>query len=226
MAVSNLNSIVEGSTKPGEKRDLINKNGILNKDAFLKLLLEQLKHQDPTSPMETDKMLSQAADLTVVESQQNIAKALEKMSSKLAAASDYNLVSAVGKMADTGKDRITVSGSNERHNFSLYFPKDYKAGTVTIKDSNGRIVHTQTFKEGKEGTKDFSWDGKTPDGKRAENGTYTVSATYTTQGGQKHTIKMGMYKIQAVRFGTEGVQFKMGGKYYPHSEIREIQEQA
>ena len=213
MAVSNLNSIVEGGTKPGEKRDLINKNGILNKDAFLKLLLEQLKHQDPTSPMETDKMLSQAADLTVVESQQNIAKALEKMSSKLAAASDYNLVSAVGKMADTGKDRITVSGSNERHNFSLYFPKDYKVGKGTIKDS-------------KEGTKDFSWDGKTPDGKRAENGTYTVSATYTTQGGQKHTIKMGMYKIQAVRFGTEGVQFKMGGKYYPHSEIREIQEQA
>ena len=42
----------------------------LDNDAFMKLFLEQLKNQDPTSPMETDKIITQTAQLTQVEMQE------------------------------------------------------------------------------------------------------------------------------------------------------------
>lgn len=36
----------------------------------MKLFLEQLKNQDPTAPMETDKIITQTAQLTQVEMQE------------------------------------------------------------------------------------------------------------------------------------------------------------
>ena len=51
----------------------------LDKDAFMKLFLEQLKNQDPTAPMETDKIITQTAQLTQVEMQEENKKAMKEM---------------------------------------------------------------------------------------------------------------------------------------------------
>ncbi len=51
----------------------------LDKDAFMKLFLEQLKNQDPTAPMETEKIITQTAQLTQVEMQEENKKAMKEM---------------------------------------------------------------------------------------------------------------------------------------------------
>ena len=51
----------------------------MDKDAFMKLFLEQLKNQDPTAPMETDKIITQTAQLTQVEMQEENKKAMKEM---------------------------------------------------------------------------------------------------------------------------------------------------
>lgn len=52
-------------------KDKVKKNpNELDNDAFMKLFLEQLKNQDPTAPMETDKIITQTAQLTQVEMQE------------------------------------------------------------------------------------------------------------------------------------------------------------
>lgn len=51
----------------------------LDKDTFMKLFLEQLKNQDPTAPMETEKIITQTAQLTQVEMQEENKKAMKEM---------------------------------------------------------------------------------------------------------------------------------------------------
>lgn len=64
----NLNQITgyDEAIKNKEKKD----TSRLDNDAFMKLFLEQLKNQDPTAPMETDKIITQTAQLTQVEMQE------------------------------------------------------------------------------------------------------------------------------------------------------------
>ena len=60
---------VSGYNKAKENKPKKNTNELDN-DAFMKLFLEQLKNQDPTSPMEPDKVITQTAQLTQVEMQE------------------------------------------------------------------------------------------------------------------------------------------------------------
>lgn len=62
----------------------------LDKDAFMKLFLEQLKNQDPTSPMETDKIITQTAQLTQVEMQEENKKTMKEVAQAMAASQETN----------------------------------------------------------------------------------------------------------------------------------------
>lgn len=62
----------------------------LDKDAFMKLFLEQLKNQDPTSPMETDKIITQTAQLTQVEMQEENKKTMKEVAQAMKASQETN----------------------------------------------------------------------------------------------------------------------------------------
>ncbi|WP_407918849.1 flagellar hook assembly protein FlgD [Helicobacter didelphidarum] len=82
---------VTGSTASREKKKETTQiaNG-LDKDAFMKLFLEQLKNQDPTSPMETDKIITQTAQLTQVEMQEENKKTMKEVAEAMKASQDTN----------------------------------------------------------------------------------------------------------------------------------------
>ncbi|KOY82682.1 flagellar hook assembly protein FlgD [Lysinibacillus sp. FSL H8-0500] len=54
-------------------------NSELGKDAFLKLLITQLQHQDPTNPMDDREFISQMAQFSSLEQMQNMTKAMESL---------------------------------------------------------------------------------------------------------------------------------------------------
>lgn len=54
--------------------------GELDRDAFLKLLVAQLRYQDPTKPLDPTEIVSQTSQLTVVDKLAEIATALEQSS--------------------------------------------------------------------------------------------------------------------------------------------------
>lgn len=82
---------VTGSSAAREKKKETTQiaNG-LDKDAFMKLFLEQLKNQDPTSPMETDKIITQTAQLTQVEMQEESKKTMKEVAQAMKASQETN----------------------------------------------------------------------------------------------------------------------------------------
>jgi flagellar basal-body rod modification protein FlgD len=84
----------------------------LDRDAFLKMLIVQLKNQDPLEPMEDREFIAQLAQFSALEQMQQMNKSLYEF---LRASSIFQAVSLIGRVV-TGRDCKTgenVSGKVE-----------------------------------------------------------------------------------------------------------------
>jgi len=58
---------VNGTTRTADTTTASTSNDSLDKQAFLQLLVAQLRYQDPTSPMDTSQLMAQTTQLTTME---------------------------------------------------------------------------------------------------------------------------------------------------------------
>ena len=78
----------------------------LDKDDFLKLLITQLSHQDPTQPMDNTEFVAQMAQFSSLEQMHNMSEGFTKMSAFM---NISEAVSTLGKTVEIelGEDKIT-----------------------------------------------------------------------------------------------------------------------
>ena len=68
-----VNSITTATPAPVASSVTSKPGGALDKDTFLKLLVEQLRHQDPTAPADSSEWTAQMAQFSTVEQLTNLA---------------------------------------------------------------------------------------------------------------------------------------------------------
>jgi len=190
----------------------------------MKLFLTELEHQDPTDPMDTDKMLEQTAYLSTMEMNNNMKKTLDNLSKTLQSTGQFSVLSSIGKMGDTGNRYLNITDDDKKINFDLYFGDDISSGNVIIKDKSGNIVKTFPLEAHTKGVLNFDWDLIGDNGKRVASDTYEVTAKYTTPDGKDKTTALGAYPIESVRFENGKAYAKLGSNYIPFSQIKEIYE--
>lgn len=198
----------------------------LGKDDFMQLLLVELQHQDPTEPMDSDKILNQTSELASLEASENTTKALEQLSTSLAQTQEFSIIAAIGKTADLGSDAITYE-KGSTSTFEIYFDKDISSGTIDIMDGDGNKVSTINLdvEEGTtltKGVRQFSWDGLDSNGNPVKSAIYHVNATYKDADGETQTSKVGVYPIESVKFQDGKSLMKLGSNYVPLDQIVEV----
>ena len=70
--------VAAGSEYLSTKSNTTEKKDDLGKDAFMQMLVTQMKYQDPLNPMDNQQMLAQLAQFTALEQMKNVANASEK----------------------------------------------------------------------------------------------------------------------------------------------------
>jgi flagellar basal-body rod modification protein FlgD len=193
----------------------------LSNDDFMTLLLVELQHQDPTEPMDSEKILSQTSQLATLESTDKTNKALENLAKTMAASSDFAAISAIGKSADLGSNAVSYT-EGEETNFEIYFPSDIESGNVEILDVNGNTVATIPAQTGDAGVYSYSWDGRDSAGNSVDEGVYYVTASFTNANSEHLTTRLGTYPIESVRFEGGETLVKLGSTYIPLQNIKEI----
>ncbi len=88
-----------------------NKGDSLGKEDFLKLLVAQMTHQDPTNPMKDTEFVSQLATYSGLEQQINMNKNLEKLIASNNAGTVASAVGLIGTIVGyPGEDGILKTG--------------------------------------------------------------------------------------------------------------------
>ena len=217
----NLNTVANGDSKSSGIAE--NPNGVLNKDSFMKLLLVELQYQDPTEPMDSEKILTQTSQLATLESANNTNKTMSELVKKLDSNMDMGALSAIGKMASLGSNAIMLPKSGPAK-FEIYFQEEIKTGKLTITDKNGVVVREISLDKqaGKDGVLAFEWDGFNDSGEQLPAGYYSVKSEYLDVNKKQQKTQFGIYPVESVRFENGEPLMKLGSSYVPMKYIVEF----
>jgi flagellar basal-body rod modification protein FlgD len=154
IVANSLNTItVDGVTQSLESYQVsqtqANKdNSALGKDAFLQLLVTQMKYQDPLDPQDNGEYLAQLAQFSALEQMTNVADGLSDVS-KLVSNIDTSVL--VGQLSNMiGKDiqwTIDSSSTDEKGNVTTTTTKmEGKVTGVSISDGTPTVVASSNGK--------------------------------------------------------------------------------
>jgi flagellar basal-body rod modification protein FlgD len=150
-------------------------NKAMGRDAFLKLLVAQLKNQDPLKPQDNSAFVAELAQFSSLEQSMGVNDKLNQMMLQNQGMANSNVVNMVGQIATVKGSLVTTDGSG------LGVPVAFSQGrasdqtTVQILDANGKVVRTLDLGERPAGISRITWDGRSDDGVVQPAGTYAVA---------------------------------------------------
>jgi flagellar basal-body rod modification protein FlgD len=141
------------------------------KDDFMKLLVTQMKYQDPMNPMDNAQMTSQIAQLNTVEGINQLNATVSGLQASLMATQSMQSASLIGKSILADGNSINLLNGSASLSMRLEGPAE--SVVVDVINSSGRIIKTADLGANAAGIKSFTWDGSTNEGGVAPNGQYT-----------------------------------------------------
>jgi flagellar basal-body rod modification protein FlgD len=166
MAITPINSAPTSSSTAGSAAGVK-----ATKDDFLKLLVTQMKYQDPMNPMDSAQMTSQIAQLNTVEGINQLNATVTSLQASLMASQSMQSASLIGKTILA--DGNSISLLNGSANLSMRLEGAAESVVVDVINASGRIIKSTDLGANAAGIKSFTWDGSTSEGGTAPNGQYT-----------------------------------------------------
>ncbi len=145
-----------------------------NFDTFLTLLTEQLKNQDPLSPLDSTQFVDQLVQFSGVEQQINQNKNLESLITLNAANSATAAVGFIGKEVDVLNTTAPLANGNAQWSYATQ--SDAASVSILVKDANGKVVFKADGNTAT-GTHTFNWDGRDNVGTLLADGNYDLEVS-------------------------------------------------
>ncbi len=200
-------------------------NNTLDKDSFLKLMLAQMKHQDPTNPQPSHEMAAQLAQFTSLEQLSNINTALGDMNKAQQPQMNYQALNFIGKKVSGDSSKVLRIANDTKHDFNFNLSGDASKVSVKVLDGDGNVIRQIDNLNLKKGPNTITWNGMTDDGSAARPGDYKFAVEATgTNGGKLFARTDFDGKISGMNFTPEGPVLLVGNQTIRMQDVKRIEE--
>lgn len=195
----------------------------MDKDAFMKLMLAQMKNQDPTNPLKSHEMAAQLAQFSQLEQLQNVNTTLESMQAGQKPSESYQTLNFIGKSVSGDSARLYRSKGDKDHDFNFTLPDFAKEAIIKVRNSQGDIVREMKLQNLKAGENRWVWNGKTTSDTVAPVGDYQFLIEAKGSNDQKLGVKTDFNgTISGVSYTPEGPVLLVGSQSIKLKDVRRI----
>lgn len=195
----------------------------MGQDAFLKLLVAKLTHQDPMNPMEDEEMTGQLAEFASLEQLTSINKGIETLTVAQGRTDMLNAVSYIGRHVRASGYNISKGGTTIS---KIFYGTGEALGKVKINiyDKDGAIVRTEELEAKQPGSYEYQWDGKDDTGATLPDGTYSVGILGEDKDGKPVMVRTEMAGEVSGIVHENGQSFLRlkDGRYISFANITEV----
>jgi flagellar basal-body rod modification protein FlgD len=175
--INSLNS----TANPGTATTQVGGGGMMDQNAFLKLMTVQLTAQDPFDPVDNTQMVAQMAQFSQVAGIAEMNASLQKIATALGGTRLSDAASWIGHSMLVESDVATpLRDGSYAGEFAL--EEDAEQVVLNFLDENGSVIHSETLADQKAGSIAFSWDGKNAAGESVAGGPLRLVVTATSGG--------------------------------------------
>lgn len=143
------------TSSAGSKGSMSTTGRIMGKEEFLKMLIAQLKNQNPLNPLDGTEFTAQLAQFSSLEQLQNVYTELKALGQRQASLNNSQLVSLIGQEVTVRGNAFTASGGPVGLTYDL--AGDAARLWVRIYDQQGGLVDTITAQNQGSGTNAVTW---------------------------------------------------------------------
>jgi flagellar basal-body rod modification protein FlgD len=153
----------------------------LGQDDFMKLLVAQMKNQDPNNPTDNGQFLAQIAQFSMVNGIDKLGTSFDSVATNMNSTQAMQAASLVGRQVLTETNTAsllegkTLGGMTE-------IPEFADGLNIQVRDNYGKLVKTLSTQNFKAGEYAFSWDGTNELDEVQAAGEYSVTATALVNG--------------------------------------------
>lgn len=223
-----MNTAIAGTETSGHARNVassLTEKG-LGKDAFLKLLIAQLRNQNPLNPVQGTDFIAQTAQFSSLEQLQQINQSLAQLAASSAGADRASLDAVlasgyIGKVVTANGTLIEQGGSSPA---TLRFQLPSVALVeIQVRDLQGTLVRTLTLGAQPAGQGQLAFDGLGDDGQPLPPGRYLYKVVATdAAGGSVAGVSTASGQVTGVSFeGTEPM-LMVNGRLIPLGAVSQV----
>jgi len=176
-----MNTINSGSTESiiNElglgKTEVDKKSTELGQDEFLKLMIAQLKNQDPFKPLENGDFIAQMAQFSSVSGLQQLQTSFDSLATSMQSSQALQASTLVGRDVVVPTDSFKFDGVTQVNGF-IRLPYNSQNTTLRLSNSAGELVREINVGAQSSGDLLFSWDGTNGKNEVLPVGEYTMTA--------------------------------------------------
>lgn len=186
-------------------------NAAETEDRFLKLLVTQMKNQDPLNPLDNAQVTSQMAQLSTVTGIDKLNDTVKGLEASYQASQSLQSAALIGRGVLTPGNEVHLKDHKAIFGIEMLEPADNV--TVTVLDAAKNPVYSVDMGAKDVGITPITWDGMSGTGTQKPDGRYTVEVT-ATRGGKKvaeavQGLSFGM--VGSVSTNAQGIKVNLNG---------------